>query len=458
MLENINKVHIVGIGGISMSAIARVLLNRGIACTGSDAHPNDNTQQMEALGIPVFIGHDAGNITDQQLLIYTAAVSEDIPEIVEAHKRGIAVMSRASFLGLLMAQYHNSIAVAGSHGKTTVTSMISHVLADRVDPTVVVGGMLHDNHSNVIIGGSDYFIHEACEFKDTFLSLYPKYSVILNIDEDHMEYFHSLDRIIESFGQFSAQTSEVVFYNADDANSVEATSEYYGRTVSFGYSEYADYRIANLVCGNDALAKFDIVHKGKTLAHIEMHAEGVINAINAAATFAVCHEILGDPAYIARKIGDFRNTDRRFQVYGTFQGITLVDDFAHHPEEIKYALDTAKRVAKGRVIALFQPYTFSRTELLLHEFSECFDQADLVVVSDILGGREVDPGTIHSKDLVRELEKHGKEAHYAPGELGEVARYAISIAKKEEPGDMIITLGCGNVYLATRAMQKQLTE
>lgn len=573
LLQNVKKVHIVGIGGISMSAIAKILVDRGFSCTGSDKVYNDNCADVEAIGVHVFIGHEATNITDQDLVIYTAAVNESIPEIARAKELGIPVVGRAKFLGELMEEYENSIAVSGAHGKTSTTSMIAHILRDVLDPTVLVGGLLSDNRSNVMIGDSPTFVHEACEFKDTFLSLRPKYSMILNIDEDHLDYFSGLDAIIASFRKFALSTKHLVFYNADDpsvrravagiphkygakhhphgafasivdsgiphkcdvkhrrAESCEThgfedlcrlshvQSEYCGDSletevplrsgenhsqpygdrlgepgrdcsggarsngtrssgawngpllVSFGRSEDADYRVVGLERGAGATAKFKIEKDGEILAEIALSVPGFINWSNAAAAFACCYENLKEggngtecrrsvcnhteysgTAHIAARLADFANAGRRFEVYGTHRGITVVDDFAHHPNEIKPALETALAVSPGRVIALFQPYTYSRTKELLADFGRCFVGVDELVVSDILGGREVDPGDIHACDVVRAAEENGVSSHLSDT-LEHAGDLALSLARE---GDMIITLGCGNVYLAARYMDRKL--
>lgn len=548
LLAGVHKIHIVGIGGISMSAIAKILVDRGFECTGSDTSYNDNCADVEAYGVRVFSGHGASNITDQDLLIYTAAVTEEIPEIVRAKELGVRVVSRAVFLGALMGEYPLSIAVSGAHGKTTATSMVAHILADVCDPTVLVGGLLSGNHSNVMIGSSDVFVHEACEFKDTFLQLRPKYGVILNLDEDHLDYFSGMGAIVKSFSKFAASCSGAVIYNADDENAVAAVDGCGGRLISFGERAGADaqvsYTVSSLERTADARARFDISRNGEFLAHIALGAPGFINWENAAAAFAVCFEVLssepalngsvatqlahspfGDPAvlndrlvsggqsaalqgadsthstsvthsvdsphsasalhsadspleqsasiaaFIKSRLETFVHAGRRFEVHGVHRGITVVDDFAHHPNEIRHALNTARAAAKGRLIALFQPYTYSRTKELLAEFGECFDDADTVVVSDILGGREVDTGDIHSRDLVELLNRRGQSAaanaaaasdavafrcfaHYADT-LENASELAMSLAKT---GDMIITLGCGNVYLAARYMNKRLGE
>lgn len=626
LLRGVKKVHIVGIGGISMSAIAKILVDRGFSCTGSDKVHNDNCADVEALGVRVFIGHEASNITDQDLVIYTAAVNESIPEIARAKELGIPVVGRAKFLGELMEEYDNSIAVSGAHGKTSTTSMIAHILRDVLDPTVLVGGLLSDNHSNVMIGDTSTFIHEACEFKDTFLSLRPKYSIILNVDADHLDYFSGLDAIEASFRTFALSTKNLVFYNADDSSSrraVEGIPHKYavradeGRTescradscradscraaeccgeitpdtpgahttyeiesdrscggqasecrddkctsdkctsdkctgeiecrvsdvpessqhgvgcesngpllVSFGQAEDADYRVVDLRRGPGATAQFKMEKDGKILAEIALSVPGFIYWSNAAAAFACCYENLlesiqsdGDSAlrggsapcsasapcvrseqrtavtpcsstapctstaphtgsalcdcdenvtsaditltasvsiaaFIAERLGDFANAGRRFEVYGTYGGITVVDDFAHHPNEIRPALETATAVSPGRVIALFQPYTYSRTKELLDDFGRCFVGIDELVVSDILGGREIDPGDIHARDVVRVAKENGVSAHLSDT-LENAGDLAMSLARE---GDMIITLGCGNVYLAARYMDRKFRE
>lgn len=795
LTKNIRKVHIVGIGGISMSAIAKLLIHRGYACTGSDKVKNDNTDEVERLGAKIFIGHEASNITDQDLLVYTAAVDENIPEIKRAKELGIPVYGRAAFLGELMAEFENSVAVSGAHGKTTTTSMLTHVLKDRLTPTVLVGGLLAGEHSNILIGHGNAFIHEACEFKDTFLSLRPKTSVILNIDEDHLEYFKNLDNIVKSFAQFITQTTGTCVYNVDDENvrravelakkvasgtqgsanpiypsgaqgsqdpnnpsgaqgsvnltypsgaqgSVNPTYSYektikntpengtlsnhdkpdcvrplrlsqginstiqgysigkteenpnysYEKPMSekdcngafttsdsensktaqnikennqdyshqkadilhkridslhqkadcshkktgillphfktFGTSPEADYRAVALERTDDARAKFTVLRKyslnkgtnqslqqtqiderhsskvpaneshsaTKTpinennsaikasnikasnikaskndsylvktsinetrlassatsdgrcsekasaderslakvpankshstitpakenqknfcatpsgreldfsygegyviLAHVELSAYDFINWQNALATFAASMELLcGDSvviddnyletaSWVAEKLGSFKNADRRFQVLGTFKGITVVDDFAHHPNEIKNAVSTAvsyfnksvkapqsddnafnqhdkslkqdsdntEQGGQKKLVALFQPYTFSRTKLLLDEFGTCFKGVDVLVVSDILGGREVDPGDISASDVVRVARENGIDA-IEGGSLEESGDKALEILKS---GGLVMTVGCGNVYLAARYMRDKL--
>ena len=440
VLTNAKKIHFVGIGGSGMCPIAEILFHKGYELTGSDIHESDTLARIRKYGIPVTMGHKPENVDGADLVVYSAAIKQDNVELLAAKEKGIPFVERSVMLGMVTRRYPNSIAVSGTHGKTTTTAMITQILTNAgVDPTAIIGGTLKFVGGNSRVGKSDTIVCEACEYVDTFLQLTPAISVILNIDADHLDYFGTLDNIIKSFHQFSSQTSRVLVINGDDENSrkaVEGISN--ASVVTFGFGPQNDYSVTNISDQPRALENFTVVKRGVPVADISLSVPGRHNIFNALAAFAVADYLELSTDSIIKTLHEFTGVHRRFEMLGNFDGITVADDFAHHPTELAATLTAASRMGFQRVWAVFQPHTNSLTYMLLDEFAKALSIADKVVLSEILAVREVNTYHIYAKDLAAKV----------PGSVWfttfeEITDYMIDHA---EPGDLILTLGGGDVY------------
>jgi UDP-N-acetylmuramate--alanine ligase len=398
-------------------------------------------------GAHVFLGHRAKNVDGADLVVFSAAVSHDNPELVRAEKLQIPVVTRAEMLGALMSESGVSIAIAGTHGKTTTTSMISLVLENaKKDPTILVGGNLSEIGGNVKIGGRDYFITEACEYMDSFLSLYPNIEIILNIDSDHLDYFKDIDHIVNSFNRFAKLVPEDGMIIAYDSNPfVKSVIKDINNVITFGLSEGCTYYAANIAFNTLGMPGFDVESKGSSLCHIQLSIPGEHNILNALAAFACCHKLGIDVKVIAGTLESYTGIERRFDVIGvTKDNITIVDDYAHHPTEIKATLDAAQNIPHKRLWCLFQPHTYTRTIALFDDFAEAFEKADIVIMSEIYAAREKNIYKISSKELADKIKQiyPDKGAHYF-GTFEEIADF---VADNAESGDLVITMGAGDIY------------
>lgn len=451
-LSTVKNIHFIGIGGISNSGIAEILAHNGYHISGSDMSTSSITEQLASKGIVVFIGHQAENIKDADLVVYTAAVNENNPELVFAHSKGIPCISRAEMLGQLMLEYKNSIAVAGTHGKTSTTSMITRLLNEPIiNPTALIGGYFKDIKSNVKIGSNDVFITEACEYKGSFLSFFPNIGIVLNVDEDHLDYYENLDAIIDAFIAFSKNIDKdgLLILNGDDYNAKKLLSHYEGRVLTFGLSDNCHLTARNITYNDSGCAQFSVYYNGEMLSKISLGIPGQHNVYNALAAYAVGVELSMDAATISKRLNSFSNAERRFEVLGHFNGATVVDDYAHHPNEIRATLDAATRMTNiNKIYAIFQPHTFSRTKELLHEFSNAFKGADKVILCDIYAAREDDPGDISSLDLLRALKKENVNCDYFKS-FDAITDYLSSHVNEK---DLILTMGAGNVNQIGKAL------
>jgi len=445
VLGQAKRVHFIGIGGSGMCPLAEILHSEGYTITGSDNNESETLSRIKALGIDVFMGQHAQNITGADMIVFTAALLPDNPELVAAKASDIPTFERAKLLGAITRRYENCICVCGTHGKTTTTAMLAQVmLSANMDPTAVIGGRLAGTNSNALAGKSEHMIWEACEYQDAFLHYSPDVVVILNVDKDHMEYFKTLENLLASFRKFAEIASKIVIYNGDDANTKQALeSANIKRAVSFGRAEGNDFRAAN-VSMNGAFASYDLVYRDEVLTRIALQAPGEHNILNSLAAIAAA--MLSGIGALDCETGlaQFHGAGRRFEVLGTHRGITIADDYAHHPKELQVALTAAKQMDYNRVWAVFQPFTFSRTALLLDDFAEALAIADEVVMTKIMGAREVNTYGITTAQLAEKI----------PGsvwfdEFDEVAQHVVKHAKK---GDLVITLGCGDIYKAAHIM------
>ncbi|MCQ2530492.1 MAG: UDP-N-acetylmuramate--L-alanine ligase [Lachnospiraceae bacterium] len=445
--EQKQHIHFIGIGGISMSALAHILLARGFQVTGSDSKESDLTKELASLGAVIYIGQSKDNISkDIDLIVYTAAISKENPELVRAQELGIEAMTRADFLGLLMKNYETAICVSGTHGKTTTTSLISQILIDaETDPTVMVGGILPAIGGNIRIGKSGNFITEACEYTNSFLSFFPTTEIILNVQADHLDFFKDLDDIRASFKRYTRLLPDdgVLVINGDIDNLSYFTDGLKCRILTFSLKGNGDFTAANISYNETACAEFDVLYKGENITHCKLLLPGEHNIYNALAAFA-CVYSLGLPLEkAADSIGSFTGVDRRFQVKGVVDGYTIIDDYAHHPDEIRATLTAARNYPHKKLWVTFQPHTYTRTQAFLDEFADALSLADAVVLADIYAAREVNTIGVSSEDIQQRILKNGKEAYYFPT-FGEIEEF---LKKNCSNGDVLITMGAGDVYL-----------
>lgn len=437
------KVHFIGIGGISMSGLAAVLLTNGYKVSGSDAKESEILNKLQSSGAEIYIGHNGENIKNVDLVVYTAAIPNDNPELMKAKKQNIELMDRAEFLGYIMKGHKYNVAVAGTHGKTTTTSMLSHVtLSGDLDPTILVGGELDVIKGNFKIGESEYFITEACEYKASFLKFYPYIGIILNIDADHLDYYRDINHIEDTFKEFSdlIPTDGYLIGCAEDTRVMEVLNYAKCNTMSYGFDK-GDVRARNISFNNKGCATFIVCHKGKDLFEVTLNTTGKHNVLNALAT--ICSSIvLNIPKEaIIEGLLKCSGAHKRFEYKGEFNGATIIDDYAHHPVEVKATLETAKLIPHNKTYCVFQPHTYTRTKTLFDEFTNCFSSADEVILLDIYAAREKDTGMVSSNDLGDAIRAKGLSCiNFHSHE--DVANYLDSHVSKD---DLILTVGAGDV-------------
>lgn len=446
-IDKYKRIHCLGIGGIGLSAVAEILKDNGHTVTGTDIKVSEVTEHLESIGIKVFREHVAENVDNVDAVVYSAAVSDENPEVVRARELGIPLFSRAEVLGMLMENYRSSIAICGTHGKTTVTSMTSLILRNaEYRPTILVGGNLPEINGNVEIGSNDYFVTEACEYMDSFLNLKPSIGVILNIDSDHLDYFKDMDHIVKSFRTFVEQIGDegtIVAYG--DNPFVKDVLKDHSNKITYGYSESCDYYAENIVFDDMGFPSFDICHEGNKVAEIKLAVPGEHNVLNSMAAFATARHLGVDVRTIRDTLSAFGGTHRRFDFTGiTDGGVKVIDDYAHHPTECRATIAAASNVKHNRLWIVFQPHTYTRTKALFNEFTECFTGADVLVLTDIYAAREKDVYDISTEKLYNSMkELHpDKEIYY----IGDFDRIADFIKSNAASGDMVITMGAGDVY------------
>jgi len=442
------KLHFIGIGGISMSGFAELLTDKGFTVTGSDSHESQITNHLETLGIKIFYGQKASNIPDDtDLVVYTAAISEDNPEYMEAVRRGLPMMVRAEMIGQIMQNYSNAVAVSGTHGKTTTTSLLTHIyMAADLDPTISVGGMLDIIGGNIRIGKSQNWIMEACEYTNSFLHFNPTVGIILNVEEDHLDFFKDIDDIRNSFHLFAKRlpADGLLVINKDIPEYETIICDLECKVVTYSHTDSsADYFADNISYDENGHGIFDLYINGKYTEHYELNVVGEHNISNALSTLAVAYEQKIDAAAIKKGLSCAIPADRRFQIKGKIADVTIIDDYAHHPSEIDATLSAAKNYPHKNLWCVFQPHTYTRTRAFLKEFAASLSKADKVIVTDIYAAREKDPGDISSKDLYNELVKLGTETYYISS-FEEIKNF---ILKSCINGDVLITMGAGDVVL-----------
>lgn len=439
-------VYFIGIGGISMSGFARLFHENGFTVKGSDSQKSKITEKLASLGIDIVYGQKSENITkDIDFVVYTAAIHPDNPEFAAAKEMGIPMMERAVMVGQVMKNYKNAIGISGTHGKTTTTSMLTHIfLAADKDPTISVGGILDAIQGNIRIGKSDNFITEACEYTNSFLNFYPTAEIILNVDADHLDFFKDLEDIRHSFREYTRLLPEdgVLVINSEIPELEFFTKGLPCRVITFGLDSEAEYSAANIHFDEAGHSVFDLVHLGKPTGDtIHLSVIGKHNVANALSVIALSLYYGISMEQIKQGLEAFTGTERRFETKGSFHGVTVIDDYAHHPTEIKATLQAAERYPHKHLWCVFQPHTYSRTRALLKEFAEALSGAEHIILTDIYAAREQDPGDISSRTLQEEMKKHGKDAIYL-STFEEIEKFLLENCVD---GDLLITMGAGNV-------------
>lgn len=440
--------HLVGIGGVSMSPLAEVLVSMGVEITGSDLTDSPTIEHLRSLGIKIFVGHNAENIVGADFVIRTAAAHDDNAEIAAARHCSIPVFERAQAWGYIMRNYKNAICVSGTHGKTTTTSMSTHILmAAGLDPTVMIGGTLPMLQAGYRIGGGDTIVIESCEYYNSFLSFSPTIAVVLNVEADHLDFFKNLDEIKQSFQQFAALVPENGFIvcNGDDANTVDALRPLNRDLITFGLGENVRVRGINIKLDGDNRS-FDVTDNGKLFAHIKLQVPGMHNVLNALAATASAISLNIPASAIKDGLASFTGAGRRFEYKGNINGADIYDDYAHHPAELHALLDAVKFLNYKRIILAFQPHTFTRTKALFYDFITELSRADQLFLADIYAAREKNTIGISSKDLADRL----------PGSeyLQTFEEIEHRIRSMAEPGDIILTVGAGDIYRIGEALAK----
>lgn len=452
ILKSVKKIHFIGIGGAGMCPLAEILLSLGYEITGSDNNDTETFRRIEKEGAKVFLGQVKENIADDtQLVIYTNAILKGNEEL-EYAKANFPCFERAELLGAVSRIFSNCIGVCGTHGKTTVSSMITQaLLAAGLDPSAVIGGKLPVIDAYGRYGNSQNFVCESCEFNNTFLHMNADMAVVLNIDEDHLDFFGNLDNIKKSFREFCEKTTKTIIYNGDDENTVDMLKGITGKQlVSYGTSDKNEWTAKNISVPGGFHSEYDAYHNGEFEAHIEISVPGEHNILNSLAAFVACKLSGADTEKICKGLKEFKGAGRRFELKGVYKGITIADDYAHHPKEIEVTLKAAMKMGYKRVWAVHQPFTYTRTSLLLDDFARVLQIADKCVISEIMGSREVNTIGIKATDLSDKI----------PGsiqidKLSDIADY---LAENCKEGDLVITLGCGDVYKVSRMLVDKLKD
>lgn len=452
-MSKVRKVHCIGIGGIGLSAVAEILHNQGYKVSGSDPKSSIVTDHLESLGIKIYKEHSPMNVNGVDLLVYSNAISRDNPEMIEAKRLSVPMITRAEMLGIIMKEYTHSIAICGTHGKTTTTSMISLIIRGaKLKPTILIGAELEDIHGNVEIGSNEYFVTEACEYMDSFLNLYPNIGVVLNIDSDHLDYFKDVEHIVTSFKKFVSQIPNdgVVIAFSENPFMDDVIKEA-KNVITYGFNDDNDYSAKNVSFDDKGLARYDVYYKGEKECHIELKIPGEHNVLNSLAAYATSRYIGIKPKTIAKILHDFKGADRRFDFVGKMKsGAYVIDDYAHHPTEIKATIQATSNVKHNRSLCIFQPHTYTRTKALFNEFIDAFDGLDILIITDIYAAREKDIYGVSSKQLVEKIkENHPDMTVYYIKNFDEIKDFIINNAKKN---DIVITMGAGDVYKISEAL------
>ena len=443
--KDIRRIHFTGIGGISMSGLAEILASQGYIITGSDIKSSPIIQKLDKMGISAAIGHQAENVAGADLLVYTAAVKPDNTELLAASAAGIPIMDRASLLGEIMKKYPFSIAVSGTHGKTTTTAMISMIMIEEgLDPTVHIGGEFKAIGGTTRIGKTGYFITEACEYTGSFLKFNPYLGLILNIEYDHTDYFRDFNEVKNAFLGFSKAVPEKgwLLVNGDDSPALEIMRKASCNKADYGLSNGCRWTASDISLDNMGCASYVLVHDNKPVTEIKLKVPGLHNVSNSLAALAAAGIMGCSLATASKALLKFNGVCRRFELKGNNNGVIVVDDYAHHPSEVAASLKAARSIASSRIWCVFQPHTYTRTKHLMDGFATAFGDADTVILPDIYAAREDDTGEVNSAMLAEKISRTGKKVLYIK-EFEDIAGY---LNKNAEPGDLIITMGAGDIY------------
>lgn len=447
-MENLKKykhIHLIGIGGISMSGISEILKSFGFFVTGSDCTRSDITDRLASHGIRVFIGHDLENSKKADLVVYSAAIKQDDPELVNARQYNIQTIERCDFVGLLTRIFEDTIGISGTHGKTTTTSMISCCFLEaELDPTIQVGAILKQINGNYRVGKSDYFILEACEYVESFLKFSPKSEIILNIDNDHLDYFKTFENIKNAFVKYVSLLPDdgLLVLNADDENCIDLRKNTHAKSITYGIkNDKANFVGRSISFDNNGFPSFDVYYNNNFFGTFKLSIMGVHNVQNALACIALCTEYKIPKATIKSALAKFTGAHRRFEFVGTYKGANIYDDYGHHPTEIVATAKAMKNKKYNRSWVIFQPHTYSRTKNLLDDFAKALLNFDRIIITDIYAAREQNTYNITSQDLVNKIKEFGREAIYIK-EFDDIVKY---VKDRAIPNDLILTLGAGSV-------------
>lgn len=450
VLKTVKTIHFIGIGGSGMCPLAEILHSKGYTLQGSDNNESSIVERIRKMGIKVMMGQRAENIKGAEMVVYSAAISKENPELKAALESGIPTFQRAELLGEVSRQFTNCIGICGTHGKTTVTSLTVQTMIEAgLDPSAVIGGKLPLTNSYGRVGQTETIVMESCEYQDTFLKMSPDVAVILNIDEDHLEYFKTMENLILSFTKFADSATKAIIFNGDDENTLKAIKDIKGKEmISFGFDKKNDYYAENVEEYKGAFTKFDVMYKGNKLGSVELSIPGIHNVLNALAAIASAIYSGANFHDCIKGLQEFKGAGRRFEDLGTYNGIDFVDDYAHHPAELKVTLDAAMKMGYNTVWAVFQPFTYSRTAMHFDEFVDVLKIPDRCVMTEIMGSREVNTYDIYTSQLA---EKIPDSVWFNTQE--EVADYVVKNAKA---GDLVLTMGCGDIYKSAFMMIERL--
>lgn len=466
ILNGKKHIHFIGIGGSGMYPLAQILHSQGFFLTGSDNNETETLDAVRKMGIEVFIGQRAENIRGADLIVFSAAIMDDNPELVASRESGVPVLERSELLGIVTSWYSNAVCVSGTHGKTTTTSMLTQIFRTAdADISAVIGGKLDCIGGSGRAGSSDIMICESCEFRDTFLRLFPDIAVILNVDADHLDYFGTLENIIRSFHKFAENASKCIIVNGTDANSMKSVEGITGKEIiTFGSDSSCDFYPENVKHENGLLTTYDAMYKGEKLGTVTLHVAGIHNVLNSLAAVAAAHYLGLDFSFVQQGLSDFKGAKRRFEKLGCEKGITVVDDYAHHPAELEATLNAAMEMNFGSVWAIFQPFTFSRTKILLDDFARVLTIPDHTILTDIMGSREKNTYGVFTRHLAEKIPgciwfPQDESAEWTDERKYENFRQVCDhICENAKSGDLVITLGCGDAYKIAKMILKKLSE
>lgn len=447
------RVHMIGIGGSSMSGLAGLLARRGFAVTGSDNYDSYHVQAVRESGIPVTIGHQAENVHGAALVIYSAAIAPDNPERQEAARLGIPQMERATLLGQLMEGYAQAAGISGTHGKTTTTAMLAKILVDcGLDPAVHIGGDYDYIGGSTRQGAHNVFVAEACEFHSSFLQMRPTVAVVLNIEEDHLDYYKDLNAIVEAFGRFVGRVQEggVFIGNGDDENVLRLMGTAACRCETFGFGAACDWQAQGLTTDEEGHPSFTLSYRGEPIAPLTLRVAGRFNVLNALAALATAHALGADMQKSCAALCSFENVHRRFELTSVTDGVKVYHDYGHNPVEMAGALSVACLQKHNKLWAVMQPHTFSRVKRLFKDYIHCCDAADEILITDICAAREKDPGDINSRMLVDAIAATGQNVHHTPT-FDDTEAY---LRTHWQPGDLVLTMGCGNINVLNEQIKR----